>query len=126
MPAREPGECHTEWVKAFNAGDLDGLMEYFEEDCVVVPQPGQVLTGAAAARQAMQGFLAFRGTMDMRPRRVLQAGGVALLVSDWTLTGTGPDGSPATLGGTTTDVVRRQRNGTWRYAIDSPLGVQGV
>ncbi len=50
----------------------------------------------------------------------------ALLVSDWTLAGNGPDGTAVNLGGTTTDVVRRQADGTWRYAIDSPLGVQGV
>jgi ketosteroid isomerase-like protein len=64
--------------------------------------------------------------MDLHLRRALQNGDVALLVSDWTLTGTGADGNPTTLGGTTADVVRRQADGTWRYAIDNPLGVQGA
>jgi uncharacterized protein (TIGR02246 family) len=126
MPAREPGECHTEWVKAFNAGDLEQVMTFYEPECVIVPQPGQVLRGAAAVRQALQGFLALRGTMDLRPRGVFQNGDVALLVSDWTLSGKGPDGQPIALAGTTADVVRRQADGTWRYAIDNPLGVQGV
>src|SRR6266508_3825760 len=121
MPARQPQECHTEWVKVFNAGNLDELLTFYEPEAVVVPQPGQVLTGTDAIRQALQGFLALRGTMDLRPRQVLQAGDVALLVSDWTLAGNGPDGTAVNLGGTTTDVVRRQADGTWRYAIDSPL-----
>ena len=126
MPARTPEECHTAWMEAFNAGDLDQLMGFYEPDCVLVPQPGQVVTGTDAVRQALQSFLALKGTMDLRLRRALQNGDVALLVSDWTLAGKGPDGSPVSLGGTTTDVVRRQADGTWRYAIDSPLGVQGV
>ncbi len=126
MPARQPEECHTRWVEAFNAGDLDQLMTYYEPECVLVSQPGQVVSGTDAIRQALQGLLALKGTMDLRVRRVLQAGDVALLVSDWTLAGKGPDGNPVSLAGTTTDVVRRQADGTWRYAIDSPLGVQGV
>src|SRR5437773_2262180 len=122
MPARQPEECHTRWVEAFNAGDLDQLMTFYEPEAVVVPQPGQILTGTEAIRQSLQQFLALKGTMNLTLRRVLQSGDVALLVSDWTLAGgRGADGQPVSLGGTTTDVVRRQADGTWRYAIDNPL-----
>jgi uncharacterized protein (TIGR02246 family) len=126
MPGRQPSECHTEWVKAFNAGDLEQMLTFYEPECVIVPEPGQVLTGTAAVRQVLQGFLALKGTMEMRPCRVLQSGDVALLVSQWTLAGTGADGAPVNVGGTSADVVRRQADGTWRFAIDNPLGVQGV
>ena len=126
MPARQPQECHTEWVKAFNAGDLDQMMTFYEPDCVIVPQPGQVVAGTNAVRQVLQGFLALKGTMELRVRGVLQNGGVALLIAEWTLAGTGSDGKPVTLAGTTSDVVRQQADGTWRFAIDNPLGVQGV
>ncbi len=126
MPARQPEECHTQWVEAYNAGDLDQMLTFYEPECVAVAQPGQVVAGTEAIRQWLQGFLALQGTIDLRVRRVLQAGDVALVVSDWTLAGKGPDGSAVNLGGTSTDVVRRQADGTWRYAIDNPLGLQGV
>jgi uncharacterized protein (TIGR02246 family) len=126
MVARQPEECHTEWLKVFNAGDLEQAMTFYEPDCVIVPEPGRVLAGTDAVRQVLQGFLALKGTMALRSRRVLQNGDVALLIADWTLAGTGADGNPVTIGGTTADVVRRQADGTWRFAIDNPLGVQGV
>ena len=47
---------------------------------------------------------------------------IAILYSRWTVSGTGPDGTPVTLGGVTSDVVRRQSDGHWLFAIDNPLG----
>ncbi|MBV9547223.1 MAG: hypothetical protein JOY61_22870 [Chloroflexi bacterium] len=34
-----------------------------------------------------------------------------------------PDGSGVDLGGNTTEVIRRQADGTWRYVIDDPFSV---
>jgi uncharacterized protein (TIGR02246 family) len=126
MPGRTPADCHTQWLQAFNAGDLAQMLTFYEPECLIIPEPGTVLTGTDAVRQVLQGFLALKGTMEMRPRPVLQCGDLALLVSDWTLAGTAADGSPVSVGGTTADVVRRQADGTWRFAIDNPLGIQGV
>jgi ketosteroid isomerase-like protein len=60
--------------------------------------------------------------LKLTPRKVLQAGDVALVVSDWTFSGKGPDGI-LSVSGTSTDVMRRQADGTWRYLIDNPDGV---
>jgi ketosteroid isomerase-like protein len=42
------------------------------------------------------------------------------------VSGTGADGQPVTLGGISTDVLRRQAAGDWRYAIDQPWGDQMI
>ena len=44
----------------------------------------------------------------------------------WSLTGTGPDGKPLTMGATTAEVARRQADSTWRYVIDNVWGDQGA
>jgi ketosteroid isomerase-like protein len=37
---------------------------------------------------------------------------------------TGPDGERILQDGTATDVMRRQSDGTWRYVIDNPGGIE--
>ncbi|MFD1532559.1 hypothetical protein [Pseudonocardia aurantiaca] len=46
----------------------------------------------------------------------------ALLVVDWSLRGTAPDGTSVDMSGTAADVVRRDPDGTWRYLVDNPFG----
>jgi hypothetical protein len=41
------------------------------------------------------------------------------LSNGWSLSGTGPDGTPVALGATTAEVTRRQADGTWRSVIDN-------
>jgi hypothetical protein len=57
--------------------------------------------------------------MKVDATRLLVSGEVAQVNSHWDLTGgTGPDQSPVSLGGDTTEAIRRQANGTSRYVID--------
>jgi ketosteroid isomerase-like protein len=52
----------------------------------------------------------------------LVAGDTALLIVDWTLTATLPDGTAINPTGTTTAVARRSDDGNWRFAVLHPLG----
>jgi uncharacterized protein (TIGR02246 family) len=124
MAVQTPEEAVRAMVDAFNGGDLDAFMAFYESGATLVPQPGEVASGAAAIREAMGGFLALKGRMEIEPElTVIQAGDVALVSGSWTLTGTGPDGEPVTMSGRVTDVVRRQPDGTWRWVIDVPFGI---
>jgi ketosteroid isomerase-like protein len=59
-------------------------------------------------------------------QRALEAGDLALVFSRWTLRGRGPNGTPLEPAGQTSGVVRRQAEGTWVSAIDTPFGGAGV
>jgi uncharacterized protein (TIGR02246 family) len=126
MPAKTPEEAHHLWAQTFNAGDLDGLVALYETDAVFMPQPGQTVSGHAAIRETLQGFLALKPTFNLQFQQALESGDLALLFSRWTLTGTGPDGNELSLSGQTSDVVRRQADGSWLFVIDNPFGGQGV
>lgn len=126
MTARTPEEVHQQWLAAINAGDIEALMSLCEPEATVVFGPGQVATGLDAIREGNAGLLALRPRFDLRVAQVLMADNLALLLSPWTMTGTMPDGTPLTLQGTTSDVVRRQPDGTWRFIIDNPTGSGGV
>ena len=60
-----------------------------------------------------------KGKLDLKVTRVLEAGGLALVIGVWTFTGTGPDGKPVKLEAKNADVLRRQTDGTWRFVIDN-------
>jgi len=126
MTARTPEEVHQRWLQAINDGDLDALMGLYEPEATGVFGPGQVATGLAAIREGNQQFLALRPRFELRVAQVLVAGDLALLLSPWSMTGTGPDGAELASRGTTSDVVRRQPDGTWRFIIDNPLGSGAV
>ncbi len=122
MPARTPEEPDLLIAQALSAGDLEAAVDLYEPDASIAPQPGQVATGTAAIRQALSGFIALKPTMTIKVTKTVQAGDLALLHSEWTLDGTGPDGNPVNLTGRGVEVVRRQPDGTWRFVIDNPFG----
>mgnify|MGYP003946730741 CR=1 FL=1 len=124
MAQSKPEDTHRSFVRSFNSGDLDSLMALYTPDATLVPQPGQVVTGHAAIREALQGFLSLKGTIRMETTYVVEAGDIALLRSEWHLDGTGPDGKPMTMAAKSNEVVRKQSDGTWRIAIDHPYGAE--
>lgn len=126
MPAHSPEDIHRLFAERFQAGGLDGLLALYEPDAVLMPQPNQIVTGHAAIREALSGFLALQGRFDLRFGQALVVRDVALLFSHWTLAANNPDGSPLNLAGQTSDVVRRHADGTWLIAIDNPYGGAGV
>jgi len=60
--------------------------------------------------------------MDITVRHVTRSGDIALLRSQWRITGTGRDGGPIELAHHGIEVVRRQPDGSWRMVIDHPYG----
>ncbi|MBI2881228.1 MAG: DUF4440 domain-containing protein [Candidatus Tectomicrobia bacterium] len=123
MPARKPEECDLLIAEAITQGELDAAVALYEPGATFVPEPGKAATGKEAVRQALSGFIALKPTLTLEVPKVIQAGEIALLCSEWSLTGTGPDGRPVNLSGRGTEVVRRQPDGTWKFIIDNPFGV---
>lgn len=126
MSATKPEEVHELWAKYFNAGDLDGLVSLYERDALFMPQPGQTVSGDVAIRVALHAWLALRLKSNLQFQKSLESGDLALLFSQWTLSGIGSDGSEISMSGQTSDVVRRQADGSWLFVIDNPFGGKGV
>src|SRR5687768_7532421 len=112
MAVQRPEDMHRAFTEAFNASDADALMALYEADAVLVPAPGQTVTGTAAIRDALGGFLALNGRISIVTQCIVHTGDVALLQGSWLLSGSGPDGSPVELAGLNTEVVRRQADGS--------------
>ena len=83
-------------LDAFNAHDLERVMAFFAEDCSLDmprgPEPwGQRYVGKAAVRQGLQ--TRFEGLPDVRFSDDRHWTSGNMLVSEWLLTGTRPDGT---------------------------------
>ncbi|KAF0216859.1 MAG: hypothetical protein FD174_3539 [Geobacteraceae bacterium] len=122
MAARKPEEIDKLFVQAFSAGDLEALVALYEPDAVLVPQPDQTVTGRDAIREALKGFLTLCGEFRAEVKSVVQTGDLALVRSDWSLTGAAPGGCLIDLSGHSVEVVRRQPDGSWLFVIDNPFG----
>jgi uncharacterized protein (TIGR02246 family) len=103
-----------------NGADLEGLVALYESDAVFEPQPGVVVHGRAAIRDALGQLLAIGPTITADTVQVLTGGDVALVVNEWAMTGTAPDGTAVRQGGRSADVVRRQPDGRWLVVVDKP------
>lgn len=81
--------------EAFNQHDLDAVMGFFADDCVLVmprgPHPwGQQFEGAAAVREGLASRFAGLPDVHYGDARHWACGDFG--VSEWTLTGTSPAG----------------------------------
>jgi ketosteroid isomerase-like protein len=62
-------------------------------------------------------------TLTPQRNLTVTAGDLALSIVKWTLKGTGQDGQPMQMKGTSTDVVRKQADGRSLFVIDNPWGI---
>ena len=122
MPARTPDEVDRLFAENLNAGNLEALVGIYEPQATLMPSPGTLVSGTAAIREALSGFLAGKPKMTLTAKVVAQSGDLAVTSAKWQLSMTGPDGKPANMTGESVEVMRRQADGSWRAVIDLPFG----
>jgi uncharacterized protein (TIGR02246 family) len=122
MSRETPEQVLKSIVDGINTGNLEALLSLYEPEAAFATQPGSLARGLSGVRESLAAFINIKGRLDLKVTRVLEAGGLALVVGVWTFKGTAPDGSPVTLTGHNGDVLRRQPDGSWRFVIDNPWG----
>ena len=122
MSRGTPEQVLKSVVDGINTGNLDSLMPLYEPEAVFATQPGSLTHGLPGVREALAGFIAMKGKLDLKVTRVLEASDLALVTTVWSFTGTGPGGEPVKLAAKSADVLRRQADGSWRFVIDNPWG----
>jgi ketosteroid isomerase-like protein len=87
MVAQTPEEVHPLFVKAHNAGDLDGVMSFLEVGACFVTRSGRIASGFDSVREVYRANLANRQQLVLGELTVLPAGGdIALVIFPWTST----------------------------------------
>lgn len=108
------------WSEAFNRGDVEALVALYEPGAALGRPAGPAVTGHDAIRRVFAGIVAGTPRIEATTRRVVQVGDLALTLGDWAVRGKAADGTPREVTGRSTEVLRRQADGTWRHVIDDP------
>ncbi len=120
---RTPEETAKAFEKHFNSANVDALLSLYAPGAVFVPAVGVQLNTREQIKGALQQFMGAKLPIKVTVRQVYQGQDTAIIVSDWTMEGSGPDGKLISLAGTGADVVQKRADGTWLYTIDNPFGV---
>lgn len=122
MPARKPEDCDIHLMEAMNRGDLEAAVSLYEPNATFVQEPsGPVVNGRAPIREVIRDYLKLKLQMTRETRVLLSNDGeLALTGGKWQATGTDPNGNPIVMSGHSTELVRRQPDGTWCFVIDHP------
>jgi uncharacterized protein (TIGR02246 family) len=120
---RTPEEAAKAFEKHFNAGNVDALLSLYAPGAVFVPAAGVQLNSKEQIKGALQQFMGTKLPIKVTVRQIYQGQDTAIIISDWTMDGKGPDGKPMALAGTGADVVQKRADGSWLYTIDNPFGV---
>ncbi|HEX8891402.1 MAG TPA: SgcJ/EcaC family oxidoreductase [Pyrinomonadaceae bacterium] len=108
--------------EAFNRGDVDAVLDFYEDEAVVVLEPGRVVQGRDKLREAFQFVFGLQPVVRQIKTNVIEANDLALFTSRWTFTGKLADGTLFTREAVATTIFRKQSDGQWRCAIDNPYG----
>ena len=108
--AQSPDDLFRFFAERANARDIEGLLDLYEDDGVVVFQPGQPSVGRDAIREGFVAMLSGSATFSADGQRP------SIVTGDIALTSAklGPDM-------VTAEVARRQPDGTWKWVIDNPF-----
>lgn len=125
MAARAPEELHALVEAAFNARDVDRLVDLYDEDAtLIVPPAGARATGKQAIREALEAPLALQPQARIEVLDKLETDGLALTHARWTLAGTSKDAEPVEMTGGGTVVSRSKPDGTWKIVLDDPMSFE--
>jgi uncharacterized protein (TIGR02246 family) len=120
MPAYTPAEIHTLFEQAFNIGDVDALTALYEPDAVLLVD-GKEVIGRESIRKAFESLVAPGGRMTLETRALHASHiGLAVLHGGWVIEFQAGAQSEIARRGLSTEVVRKQPDGTWLFVIDNP------
>ena len=106
-PARDPQDLERLLIARQHEGDVEGMVALYEEGAMLDAGDGELRKGKDAIRNFFADDIAAGKQYDSGEQRP------AIINGDVALTSTRlPDGS------VTTELARRQRDGTWLWAID--------
>ena len=117
-----PEDLLNSQVEEFNKGKIDFLMTLYENDPCFVTQPGQVIKDQELMPKEFYDFINMGVKLEARAKRVYYASDLALLITEWSISGSEHTDALINLTGRGIIVFRRQSDNTWLMIIENPWG----
>ncbi len=110
-----------EWSQAASAGDVEKIIGYWADDAVVMSAGEPVLNGKQAIRKMVEESYKMPGfRISWQPQRVVvsESGDMAYLLENSQISFLDSTGKPFTINNKAVSIWRKQKNGTWKNAVD--------
>lgn len=107
--------------QAFNRGDLESVLSFYDDSAALVTEPGKLARGKEELRMFFQQVMASRPSAQQLKTHIIEADGIALFLSRWTLASE-RSSQVSMKRFIATTVFRRQPSGEWKALIDNSLG----
>jgi uncharacterized protein (TIGR02246 family) len=111
----------ADWSKAAQARDLDKTLSYYSEDAIYMVNDGALVRGKDSLRMAWQPELASPGTTltwETTSVEVARSGDIAYEYGTYTQVTEEKKGKPKEEKGKYVAVWKKQRDGSWKVAVD--------
>jgi uncharacterized protein (TIGR02246 family) len=112
----------TDLDAAFNRGDLEAVLDCYEDGAVLMVEPGRSIAGKDNLRGFYELTLGSGSSSRQDRMQVILQGDIALYLSRWTLTVAAAGAEIREHALVATSVLRRGADGRWRLAIDNSYG----
>jgi len=113
-------DAHATLAAAFNTGDVATVMNMYDVSGIIVPSPGQPVSGREKFEESIKAILSIKGKMEIKTVYCLQTGDLALGRSEWKIT----DGDEVKISAKGIEVMQQQPGGGWKIVIDQAFGAE--
>jgi ketosteroid isomerase-like protein len=111
-------DAHATLAAAFNTGNVATVLNMYDFNGIIVPEPGKPVSGKEKFEEAIKAILSIKGKMEIKTVYCLQTGNLAVGRSEWNIT----DGSEVKVSAKGIEVMKQQPDGTWKIVIDHAFG----
>jgi ketosteroid isomerase-like protein len=111
-------DAHKTLADAFNTGDVNTVLNMYDFNGIIVPEPDKPVSGKEKFSDAIKSILAIKGKMEIKTVYCLQTGDLAVGRSEWNIT----DGKEVKVSAKGIEVMKRQSDGGWKIVIDHAFG----
>jgi ketosteroid isomerase-like protein len=111
-------DAHAALAAAFNTGNVDTVLNMYDFNGIIVPEPGKPVSGKEKFEEAIKAILSIKGKMEIKTVYCLQTGNLAVGRSEWNIT----DGNEVKVSAKGIEVMKQQPDGTWKIVIDHAFG----
>jgi ketosteroid isomerase-like protein len=109
-------------VAAFQAKDIDGVLEAYEDGAAVMFEPQKPVSGKDALRMVFSQAAGIDPKYTFGGHEICVTGDIATHIAPWSMTGRLPDGTKIEQSGLSVAVLRKQADGRWLMVQDNPHG----
>ena len=117
--ASQPAETVELVCLAVSDGDLETALAQYEAGAPLRPWAHHPDGAADQIEEILLGLIDLRLPLSVRISAIVASDGVALVLGERRIAGTGPDRQWLQLSGSGATVVRCKRDGSWRIAADA-------